>query len=161
AHGGAFLNRIKDLLEGFDLVIASVHSGLEMDRGKMMDRFKRAMDHPATRIIGHPTGRLLLRREESDLDMEELIGYAAERGVVIEVNANPWRLDLDWRWGAHAMQAGLLTSINPDAHTTSGIDDIRWGVAMARKGWFTPDRVINSWSLDRFRQWVESPRRGS
>lgn len=149
-----------NLLDGFDLVIASVHSGLEMDRSKMMERFKRAIDHPATRIIGHPTGRLLLRREESKLEMEELVTYAAKRGVVIEINANPWRLDLDWRWGTHARKAGLLTSINPDAHTTGGIDHIRWGVSIARKGWFTPDRVINSWSLDRFREWVRSSRNG-
>lgn len=150
-----------DLLEGFDLVIASVHSGLDMDRVKMTDRFKRAMDHPATRILGHPTGRLLLRREESDLEIEELVTYAAERDVVIETNANPWRLDLDWRWGIHAQQAGLLTSVNPDAHTTEGIDSIRWGVAIARKGWFTPDRVINSWPLERFREWIHSSRYGS
>lgn len=149
-----------DLLEGFDLVIASVHSGLEMDRKKMTERFLRAIDHPATRMIGHPTGRLLLRRGESELDMEAIIHHAAEQGVAIEVNANPWRLDLDWRWGIHAREAGLLTSINPDAHTTEGIDDIRWGVSTARKGWFTPDRVVNSWPLERFREWVRGEKRG-
>lgn len=147
------------LLDGFDLVIASVHSGLEMDRGAMTERFKRAMDHPATRMLGHPTGRLLLRRAESELAMEEIIEYAAERGVVIEINANPWRLDLDWRWGLKAKEAGLLTSINTDAHTIEGLDHLEWGVAIARKGWFTPERVVNSWPLERFREWMRSPRK--
>jgi len=142
------------ILEGFDFVIASIHSGLEMPREKMMDRFRKAIAHPATRMVGHPTGRLLLRREESDLDMEELIERAAAENTAIEINANPWRLDLDWRHGMKAREAGLMTSINPDAHTIDGIDDIQYGVSIARKGWFGPDRVLNTLSARELSAWM-------
>jgi DNA polymerase (family X) len=135
-------------------VIASVHSGLEMSRKKMMNRFRRAIEHPATRMIGHPTGRLLLRREGSDLDMETLLEWAAEANVVIEINANPRRLDLDWRYGRRAREVSLLTSVNPDAHTVEGIDDIDYGVRIARKGLFDAPRVVNSWPADRFEAWL-------
>lgn len=142
------------LLEGFDFVIASVHSGLEMSRDRMTHRFRNAIEHPAVRIVGHPTGRLLLRREESDLEMDELIELAAEHNTAIEINANPWRLDLDWRHGVKARETGLLTSINPDAHTIDGIDDIRFGVAIARKGRFEAERVVNTRSAGEFASWI-------
>src|SRR5699024_3471236 len=106
-----------ELLEGFDFVIASVHNGLSMSREKMMTRFRNAIKHPATRIVGHPTGRLLLKRDGADLDMNELIELAAKHNTAIEVNASPWRLDIDWRHGNKAKEVGLLSSINPDAHS--------------------------------------------
>ncbi len=144
-----------DILDGFDFVIASVHSGLEMPFEKMMDRFKRAMEHPATRIVGHPTGRLLLRRDESKIDMNQLIEWAAGHNTAIEINANPWRLDLDWRHGNKAKEAGLLTSINPDAHTIDGIDDIRYGVMIARKAKFEKERVLCTWSAEKVKKWFQ------
>ena len=143
-----------DTLEGFDIVIASVHSGLEMEHDKMMTRFENAIKNPFTHMIGHPTGRLLLKREESKLDLNRLIELAAEHNTAIEINANPWRLDLDWRYGNKAKETGLLTSINPDAHTTEGIDNIRYGVMIARKAKFSPDRVLNTLSADEFEKWL-------
>jgi DNA polymerase (family X) len=144
-----------DILEGFDFVIASVHFGLDMPLETMMERFMRAIEHPATRMIGHPTGRLLLRRDESKLDMNKLIDWAVEHDTVIEINANPWRLDLDWRHGNKARATGLLTSVNPDAHTVDGIDDIRYGVMIARKAQFDKERVINTFSTEEFKKWLD------
>jgi DNA polymerase (family 10) len=142
-----------DLLEGFDFVIVSVHQGMEMDRAKMMERFRNAITHPATRIVGHPTGRLLLKRDASDLDMNELIELATKHNTAIEINANPRRLDLDWRHGNKARQAGLMSSINPDAHHTDGIDDIKYGVKIARKGKFEAARILNTKSADELAEW--------
>ena len=142
-----------DLLEGFDFVIVSVHQGMEMDRAKMMERFRNAITHPATRIVGHPTGRLLLKRDASDLDMNELIELAAKHNTAIEINANPRRLDLDWRHGNKARQVGLMSAINPDAHHTDGIDDIKYGVKIARKGKFEAARILNNKSADELAEW--------
>lgn len=151
--GDGSLDYEDDLLEQFDFVIASVHQGIAMPRPKMMERFRNAITHPATRIIGHPTGRLLLRRDGSDLDMNELIELAAKHHTAIEINANPRRLDLDWRHGNKAKDAGLMSAINPDAHHTDGIDDIQYGVKIARKGKFDPDRILNTKSADELAKW--------
>ncbi len=137
-----------DILEKFDFVIASVHQTLDMPHDKMMERFRNAIKNPYTRILGHPTGRLLLRRNESDIDLNELIELAAEHNVAIEINANPWRLDLDWRFGNKAKETGMMTSINPDAHSINGIDYIKYGVNIARKGKFEKERVLNTKSAD-------------
>lgn len=142
------------ILEKFDFVIASVHYGLEMPVDTMMERFMRAIEHPLTSIIGHPTGRLLLRRDGSKLDMNRLIDWAVQNKTAIEINANPWRLDLDWRHGNKARESGLLTSINPDAHTINGIDDIHYGVMIARKAQFNKERVLNTLSAKEFRNWL-------
>lgn len=151
--GDGSLDYKDKLLEQFDFVIASVHQGIAMPRPKMMERFRKAITHPATRIIGHPTGRLLLRRDGSDLDMNELIELAAKHHTAIEINANPRRLDLDWRHGNKAKDAGLMSAINPDAHHTDGIDDIQYGVKIARKGKFDPDRILNTKSADELARW--------
>ncbi|MEX0822937.1 MAG: PHP domain-containing protein, partial [Balneolaceae bacterium] len=145
-----------EVLEGFDFVIASIHSGLEMSLEKMMARFEAAILNPQTRILGHPTGRLLLKREESKLDLNKLIELAAEHHTAIEINANPRRLDLDWKYGNKAKETGLMTSINPDAHTVEGIGDIRYGVMIARKAKFSPERVLNTKSADEFDDWLKS-----
>jgi DNA polymerase (family X) len=147
-----------DILDGFDFVIASVHSGLSMPRDQMMERFLRAIEHPATTMLGHPTGRLLLKRDESKIDLNQIIDYAAQKNVVIEINANPWRLDLDWRYGNKAKETGLMTSINPDAHTIEGIDHIRYGVMIARKAKFEPGRVLNTKTADEFKEWLKRSR---
>ena len=144
-----------DILEGFDFVIASVHSGLSMPQGQMMERFLRAIEHPATTMLGHPTGRLLLKRDGSQIDLNQIIDYAAQKNVAIEINANPWRLDLDWRYGNKAKETGLMTSINPDAHSTDGIDYIRYGVMIARKAKFEPARVLNTKSAEEFKAWLK------
>ena len=143
------------LLEGFDFVIASVHSGLDMPPEKMLGRFRKAAEHPATRIIGHPTGRLLLKRDGNNFDINKLIDYAVEHNTAIEINANPRRFDLDWRYGYKAKEAGLLTSVNPDAHTTDGIDDIRYGVMIARKAKFDKERVLCAWPAGKLEKWFK------
>ena len=147
-----------DILEQFELIIASVHSGLEMSAEKMMQRFEAAIKNPYCHMIGHPTGRLLLRREESNVDLNRLIELAAEHNTAIEINANPRRLDLDWRFGNKARETGMLTSINPDAHTTDGIDLTRYGVMIARKAKFSPERVLNTKSADEFESWLKENR---
>ncbi len=144
-----------EILDGFDFVIASVHSGLSMSLEDMMKRFENAIKNPYTRIVGHPTGRLLLKREESKLDLNRLIELAAEHNTVIEINASPWRLDLDWKFGNKAKEVGLMTSINPDAHSVEGIDDIRYGVMIARKAKFEPSRVLNTKSAEEFENWCK------
>ncbi len=149
------------ILEGFELIIASIHSGMEMPLEKMMARFEAAIRDPFTDMIGHPTGRLLLKREESKLDLNKLIELAAEYDTAIEINANPWRLDLDWRYGNKAKETGLLTSINPDAHSTDGIDHIRYGVMIARKAKFDKERVLNTKTADEFEAWLMKNRRGA
>lgn len=143
------------LLEGFDFVIASVHNGLDMSREKMMNRFRNAIKNPYTRIVGHPTGRLLLQRNGSKLDMNELIELAAEHNTAIEINANPHRLDLDWRHGNKARDVKLMSSINPDAHSKKGIDNIPYGVRIARKAKFEKKRILNTKSADEVAEWFK------
>ena len=145
-----------DILDQFDFVIASVHNGLDMSRKKMMERFRNAIKNPYTRIIGHPTGRLLLKRDGSDLDMNELIDLAAKHNTAIEINANPWRLDLDWRHGNKAADVGLMSSINPDAHSIEGIDHITYGVQIARKGKFEKQRILNTMAAKEVEDWFKS-----
>jgi DNA polymerase (family X) len=132
-----------EVLETFDFVVASVHSRFNMDRASQTERVIRAVSNPYTTILGHMTGRQLLRRPGYDIDIEEVLVACAERGVAVEINANPWRLDLDWRWHELALTLGCLMSINPDAHSTRELDLIHWGVEMARKGGVPKDRVLN------------------
>ncbi|MCH8496386.1 MAG: DNA polymerase/3'-5' exonuclease PolX [Balneolales bacterium] len=137
-----------DILKGFDFIIASVHFSLDMPAEKMHERLMRAVENPYTTILGHPTGRLLLKRDGSKVDLNPIIEAAAKAGTAIEINANPWRLDLDWRYGNKAKDAGLLTAVCPDAHSTEGIDDMQFGVKIARKAKFDKARVLNTKSVD-------------
>jgi DNA polymerase (family 10) len=148
----------EEILEGFDFVIASVHNGLDMSRNKMMQRFRNAIKNPFTDIVGHPTGRLLLKRDGSDLDMNELIELAAKHNTAIEINANPWRLDLDWRHGNKAKDVGLMSCINPDAHSIEGIDYMTYGVKIARKGKFEKERILNTKNADELAKWFKKRR---
>ncbi len=134
----------EEILEGFDLVIASVHSQLNMDEEKATNRLLTAIANPYTTILGHPTGRLLLSRKGYPIDYQLVIDACAEHRVVIELNANPYRLDLDWSWIPYAMEKGVKISINPDAHSMGGIDDIHYGVAAARKGGLTRNGCWNA-----------------
>jgi DNA polymerase (family 10) len=110
-------------------------------------------------MLGHPTGRLLLMREPSRIDHARIIDAAAANGVIIELNANPRRLDMDWRWWRRAAEKGVLTSINPDAHATDHLEFVEAGVRLARKGWLTREQVLNTRSLAEVRAWLESRRR--
>lgn len=135
------------VLETFDFVVASVHSNLRMEKQKATTRVLRAIENPYCTMLGHPTGRLLLRREGYPLDHKAIIDACAQHQVVIEINANPWRLDLDWRWVRYALDQGVQLSINPDAHHTNGYADMRYGVFMGRKGGLTKDMTFNAKSV--------------
>lgn len=143
-----------DVLALFDFVVASVHTGFSMTETEATDRVVTAVANPHTRILGHPTGRLLLSREGYPLNHERVIEACAEHRVAIELNANPYRLDLDWRWVQRATDAGVLISINPDAHATAELEYVDWGVRVGRKGWLTPDQCLNAKSLPEFESWV-------
>ncbi|MBC6696776.1 DNA polymerase/3'-5' exonuclease PolX [Hymenobacter sp. BT190] len=132
------------VLETFDFIVASVHSNLKMDERKATTRVLRAIENPYTTMLGHPTGRLLLRREGYPLDHKAVIDACAKHNVIIEINANPYRLDLDWRWVRYALDQGVQLSINPDAHHTNGYADMRYGVFMGRKGGLTKEMTFNA-----------------
>ncbi|MFN8572965.1 MAG: DNA polymerase/3'-5' exonuclease PolX [Gemmatimonadaceae bacterium] len=132
------------LLDRFDYVIASVHSRFAMDETQMTDRVVRAMDDPHVTILGHPTGRLLLTREPYAIDMETVLRHAAAVGVAVELNADPHRLDLDWRWLRVAQRVGATIEIGPDAHSLDGLDHMQIGIGIARKGWLSPANVLNA-----------------
>ncbi|KAA9333542.1 DNA polymerase/3'-5' exonuclease PolX [Adhaeribacter soli] len=136
------------ILKTFDFVVASVHSNLKMTEEKATERLINAIRNPYTTMLGHPTGRLLLRREGYPIDHKAVIDACAENGVIIEINANPWRLDLDWRWVHYALEKGVMLSINPDAHSTSGYADMRYGVLMGRKGGLTAEMTFNAKSRE-------------
>lgn len=146
----------EELLRGFDFVIASVHSNLRMDSSKATARLIKAIEHPCTRILGHPTGRLLLGRQGYPVDMTKVLDACKANSVVVEINANPWRLDLDYTWIPAAMDRGILLSINPDAHSLGGIHHVKWGVMAAQKGGLTREFCLNSKSLNAFEEWVKN-----
>ncbi|WP_114752634.1 DNA polymerase/3'-5' exonuclease PolX [Pleomorphovibrio marinus] len=143
------------VLQTFDYVVASVHSGLGMDVKKATARLLKAIQNPYTTILGHPTGRLLLRREGYPIDHKAIIDACAKYEVVIEINANPWRLDLDWRWVHYAMDKGVMLSINPDAHETGGFADMKYGVLVGRKGGLTKEMTLNTKTLEELTAYFE------
>ena len=132
------------LLARFDYVIGSVHSRFRMSEREMTDRILAALDSPYLTILGHPTGRLLLSREPYAVDIEAVLDRAAANGVAVEINADPHRLDLDWRHVRGALTRGITIEIGPDAHSERGLDYMRYGVGMARKGWCTASDVLNA-----------------
>ncbi len=133
-----------DILATFDFVIASVHSQFTLALEAMTERICRALAHPAVTMLGHPTGRLLLAREAYKVNMQQVIETASEYGKIIEINANPYRLDLDWRDGRYAKKLGVRTAINPDAHAIEGLADYRYGIGIARKSWFETSDILNA-----------------
>jgi DNA polymerase (family 10) len=136
-----------DVLRRFDFIIGSIHGQFRLDRRAQTERLVRAASNPFITVIGHMTGRQLLRRPGYDLDIERVLAACAEHGVAVEVNGNPWRLDLDWRWLRRGIELGCKFSINPDAHSTNEIaSSTRWGLAIARKSGMPADRVINTWT---------------
>ena len=147
-----------NVLATFDFVVASVHGRFNLDRKSQTERILSAVANPYTTILGHMTGRQLLRRPGYEIDIEKVLAACARHGVAVEINANPWRLDLDWRWHEKAIALGCLMSINPDAHSTSEINLTHWGVEMARKGGVPRQKVLNSLSLSAFRKHLKSRR---
>lgn len=136
-----------DILKTFDFVVASVHSNLRMDEEKATARLIRAIENPYTTILGHPTGRLLLSRKGYPIDYHKVIDACAANNVVIEINANPLRLDLDWRYHRYALEKGVLLSVNPDAHRMEGFRDMHYGVYIGRKGGLEARQCLNAFSL--------------
>lgn len=136
-----------ELLKQFDIIIASVHSNLKMTSEKATERIIKAIQNPFTTILGHPTGRLLLSREGYPIDYQKIIDVCAEHNVAIELNANPYRLDLDWKWIPYATQKGVKIAINPDAHSTQGIHDTQYGLYAARKGGLIAQNCFNNMDL--------------
>lgn len=137
-----------DILASFDYVIGSIHSRFSMDGPAMTQRVLAALDDPRLSILAHPTGRLLLSREAYALDLEVVCAKAAERGVAIELNCDPARMDLDWRLVRRARELGVTIAIGPDAHSELGLDNVAFGVASARKAWLEAGDVLNTRSAD-------------
>jgi DNA polymerase (family X) len=135
-------------LASFDFIVASVHSILNMKVEKATQRLLTAIENPYTTILGHPTGRLLLRREGYPIDHKAVIDHCALHNVVIEINANPWRLDLDWRWVQYAIEKGVKLSINPDAHQMEAYQHMYYGLLAGRKGGLTADMTFNALTAD-------------
>ncbi|PIU53793.1 MAG: histidinol-phosphatase, partial [Deltaproteobacteria bacterium CG07_land_8_20_14_0_80_60_11] len=134
-----------ETLQGFDFVIASIHSQFSLKREAMTERILTALANPCCTMLGHVSGRLLLAREPYAHDLEAILKFAGAHRVIMEINASPYRLDLDWRWLRRAKELGILISINPDAHSLEGLDDVNYGVTTARKGWLAPEDVLNTY----------------
>jgi DNA polymerase (family X) len=132
-----------EILAQLDYVVASVHASFTLSEQEMTKRIIRAIENRYVTMLGHPTGRLLLAREPYQVDLGEVIRAAARTGTIIELNANPRRLDLDWRYWNLAKEHGVLCSINPDAHDVHGLQDLWFGIQIARKGWLTRENVLN------------------
>ena len=137
------LDYTDEVLDQLDFVIGSIHSKLSMEHKEATERLVRAVRNPRLTILGHPSGRLLLSRQGYSFDEEELYVALAEEGVVLEHNCNPYRLDPDWQSLKRAKELGIMISINPDAHSVEGFDDMRYGITMARKAWLEPQNLLN------------------
>jgi DNA polymerase (family 10) len=148
-----------EILSQLDYVVASVHASFTLPEKEMTKRMIRAIENRYVTILAHPTGRLLLSREPYHVDIAEILKASATTNTIVELNANPRRLDLDWRYWKHAKQLGVRCSINPDAHSTVGLQDLWFGVQIARKGWLIREDVINCLPLDEVKKAIEIKRR--
>jgi DNA polymerase (family 10) len=150
-----------EVLATFDLVVASVHSRFQLGEDEQTRRILRAMENPYVDVLGHVTGRLLLAREGYALDLERILRSAADRGIALEVNAHPHRLDLDWPNLRRGLELGMKTCINPDAHSVEGLGDVVHGLGVARKGWCTAEDALNAFPLQRLQDYLRARRRGA
>ncbi len=147
-----------EILAQLDYVVASVHASFTLGEAEMTDRIIKAISHPRVTMLGHLTGRLLLTREPYKVNIPAVIEAAAETGTIIELNANPRRLDMDWRWWHLARDKGVRCAINPDAHSVAGLQDLIFGVQSARKGWLTKTDVVNTLPLGKIEAVLKSKR---
>jgi DNA polymerase (family 10) len=154
--GNGDLDYEEDILKTFDFIVASVHANLKMDEDKATTRLIKAIENPYTTILGHPTGRLLLGRPGYPIDHKKIIDACAANKVVIELNAHPYRLDIDWRWIPYCLEKGVMISINPDAHQLKGYHDMRYGTYVARKGLLTKDNCLNAMDLNTFENYLST-----
>ncbi|MBL7932229.1 MAG: DNA polymerase/3'-5' exonuclease PolX [Bacteroidia bacterium] len=146
--GDGSLDYEEEVLKSFDFVVASIHSNLKMNEEKANERLIKAIENPYTSILGHPTGRLLLARNGYPVNHKKIIDACAANKVSIELNAHPYRLDIDWRWIPYCMERGVMVSINPDAHHKEGFHDMYYGVCVARKGMLSKEHCLNALSLE-------------
>jgi len=152
------LDYVEDILKGFDFIVASVHNQFTLSEDDQTKRIIAAVENPYTSVLGHMTGRLLLKREGYQVRQKEVIKAAGESGTIIEINCNPHRLDMDWRLVEYALECGVVVCLSPDAHHMSGLGDLFYGVGIARKGWVTKDVCANTWSADDFLKYVHKKR---
>lgn len=146
----------EDVLAQFEVIVASVHSNFGLSRDEQTKRVIRAVENPHTTILGHMTGRLLLGRDGFELDIDKVIDACVANGTIIELNANPHRLDVDWRYLSQIFNKGGRIAINPDAHSTNDYDNMQYGIGVARKGWTTASHVINCLDLAEFDDFIKS-----
>lgn len=144
-----------ETLAELDIVVAAIHSGLRQDRDTMTERLLRAINNPHVDIVAHPTGRILGSRAGYDFDFDRIIEAARHRGTALEINASPSRLDLKDTMAKRAHEAGVLISINTDAHDISELSNAWWGVGVARRAWLPAEAVVNTWSLEELSAWLE------
>jgi DNA polymerase (family X) len=156
--GDGSLDYADDVLKSFDYIVASIHQNLKMTEEKAMSRIIKAVENPYTTILGHPTGRILLSRAGYPIDYQKVIDACAANGVVIEINASPYRLDLDWRWIQYALEKNVMLSINPDAHEMEGYFDMHYGVAVARKGGLLANMTFNALGLGEIEKYLKGKR---
>lgn len=154
--GNGDLDYEEDILKTFDFIVASVHANLKMDEEKANARLIKAIENPYTTILGHPTGRLLLGRPGYPINHKKIIDACAANKVVIELNAHPYRLDIDWKWIPYCLEKGVMISINPDAHQLKGYHDMRYGTLTARKGMLTKEFCLNAMDLNSFESFLKN-----
>ena len=154
--GDGSLDYPDEVLAEFDMIVASIHVRFNMTETEATDRIIRAVANPYTTILGHPTGRLILKRAGYPLDHEAVLQACALHGVAIELNASPYRLDLDWRWIERAVELNVPVAINPDAHSIEQLDLMKWGVVAARKGGLTARHCLNALSLSDFKSFLHA-----
>lgn len=152
---GGSLDFSDEILKQLDFVIASIHQPFKQDEKTITKRMIKAIEHPLTTMIAHPTGRLLLKREPYPIDMQKVIDAAIANQKIIELNTNPYRLDMDWRLWHRAIDKGLLCSINPDAHHVDHYLFIHAGINVAKKGWITKDHVFNTWPISKIKKYLK------
>jgi DNA polymerase (family 10) len=148
-----------DALAELDLVIGSVHNNMNMERAEMTDRLLAALGCPSLRVLGHPTGRLLLQREGYPFDFELVVDEAVSRGVALEINSSPERLDLNAQMARAAKARGARFTVSTDAHHTSHLRGMRFGVTTARRAWLEPSDILNTLPLDEFTAVIAAPRK--
>ena len=148
-----------ELLKQFDMIIVSIHQLLKMDEAKATNRLIKAIENPYTAILGHMTGRQLLIRPGYPVNFKKVIDACAANGVIIEINANPYRLDVDWSHIPYALEKGVLLSINPDAHALEEFANVKYGVLVAQKGGLTKKHNLSSFSRDEFETFLQNRRK--
>ncbi len=158
--GDGSLDYPEEILSRFDFVVASIHQNLKMDEEKATTRLIKAIENPHTTILGHPTGRLLLSRKGYEINYRKVIDACAQNQVAIEINANPLRLDLDWRWHQYALSKGVKLCINPDAHRLDGFLDMHYGVNIARKGGLNKENCLNAFNLTEMIAYFSAKKQG-